>query len=273
MASDDANQLAAPWGTHELSGDEDPWTHRLGPLALWARSRSDELWVASSPGDWYRERDEGPSPPPLDDEEWNRWPVEERPTSLRLDPLFPSRSLVLKPEHSFRLLPGSGARIFVRVPLWAQLSLPDRTERTLAELPTVALSDTWWGEFTEGELCYWLPTTARREVKAGVVREHQAVCPLDLTNRSDEELEVERIALRVEHLSVYLGEYGFWSDVTRVRYKGGAEGSQIEITGRAPREAGESRRVALARTPITKSFHARTFSKLRALSGLGGDVV
>jgi len=141
---------------------------------------------------------------------------------------------------------------------------------TLTELPSVVLSDTWWGEFTDGELCYWLPTSARRRVSQETFAQHRAVCPLDLSNRSEKELEVEKIALRVAHLSLFGAERGFWSDVTRVRYRGEAEGSEIEVSGRAPEEAGAATRVAEPRSRLAKSFRTRTFSRLRTLSGLGG---
>lgn len=270
MASETDTELAPPWGKHALPDDAEPWSHRLGPLVLWVRTRPDEIWESHSPGDWIRTREEPPEEPPRDDERWTRWPVTERPRTVVLSPVFPSRSLVVKPENSFRLLPDSQARIYVRVPLSARLSISAPQERGLTEIPTVELSDTWWGEFTEGEVCYWLSTTARREVTPEVVGPHQAVCALDLSNRSREELEVQRIALRVEHLSLFRGRHGFWSDLTRVRYRGDQEGSQIDVTGRPPQEAGETARVTEARTPVTKRFQARTFSRLKSLSGWGG---
>ena len=264
--------LEPPWGRHGLAAGATT-SVGIGPLTLWARSRAGEVWLAHDSGDWA---DSGravdtPEPPP-EEEGWVRWPVPEGTGSLRLSPVFPPRTLVVKPELSFRLLPRSGARIYVRVPLWARVEATggDR-DVTLTEVPTVVLSDTWWGEFTDGELCYWLPTSARRSAGSDVFSPHQAICPLDLSNRSEKELEVEKIALRVAHLSVFRGEQGFWSDVTRVRYRGESEGSDIEVSGKPPQEAAEDvRRVASPRTPLSKSFRVRTFSRLRTLSGLGG---
>ncbi len=262
--------LDAPWGSHDLPAGA-ARTLEIGPLTLWGRSRAGEIWLAQAAGDWADSGREPPAEPPSDEEGWVRWPVPEGTGGLRLSPVFPPRTLVVKPELSFRLLPRSGARIYVRVPLWARVEATGADEVTLTEVPSVVLSDTWWGEFTDGELCYWLPTSARRSVGPDAFSPHQAVCPLDLSNRSEKELEVEKIALRVAHLTVFRGEQGFWSDVTRVRYRGESEGSDIDVSGDAPQEAAEgARRVTSPRTPLSKSFRGRTFSRLRTLSGLGG---
>lgn len=262
-------ELDAPWGEHSLPPEGEA-TVEIGPLTLWVRSRADEIWLAHVSGDWTSRGGAAVREPPSDEEGWVRWPVPKDTDGIRLTPAFPPRPLVVKPELSFRLLPRSGARIFVRVPLWVRVEARGGEGAVLTEIPTVVLSDTWWGEVTEGELGYWLPTTARRRVTPGRAGPHQAVCPLDLSNRSDSELEVRKIALRVAHLSIFAGKEGFWSDVTRVRYRGEAEGSDIDVAGRAPDEAGEATRLADPRSPLTRSFRARSFSRLRSLSGLGG---
>lgn len=262
--------LRRPWGTHQLPDDEQILTIRVGPLSLWARARGDEIWLAHAAGDWTRHGEPPAREPPPESEGWVRWPVGPDAYAVHLSPAVPVRPLVVKPELSFRLTPGATARIYVRVPLWVRVIVPGDDSRQLTEVPTVNLSDTWWGEFSDGELAYWLPTSARRTVGSKNFASHQVVCPVELTNRSSDELEVEKIALRVAHLSVYLGERGLWSDVTRVRYRGGDEGSDINVTGQAPEESGgEGVRVALPREPLTRGFRARTFSRLRALSGLG----
>ena len=186
--------------------------------------------------------------------------------------------MVLEPEWPFRLLPGAEARVFVRVPLWIRMDLVVRTpgdpedvrRLKLQETPAVLMSDTWWGELHSGELAYWLPTTARRATAPRLFAPHAAVCPLVLRNQADEDLRVEKLALRTSHLSLFVGEGRIWSDESRVLYQGGEEGSQIEMTGQPPSEAEAAELVSGPRTPIQRGFRARTFDRLRALPGLGG---
>lgn len=270
MDAPTAAGLAPPWGRHALDPDE-TLTLEIGPLRIWVRTTGDEIWMAHAPGDWSRagRREPRDAVAPAD-REWVRWPVAEEVGELSARPAFPARPIVVEPEHSFRLLPRAEARIFVRVPLVARLELPSLA-RPLADVPAVVLSDTWWGTATEGELCYWLGSTARRRVPDDVFEPHLAVCPLRLSNRSDDELPIEKIVLRVAHLSIFGDGGRLWSDETRIRFRGAAEGSVVEVAGSRPREAGDAARVAAPhREPPPRGFRARTFTRLRAFHGLGG---
>ena len=52
-----------------------------------------------------------------------------------------------------------------------------------------------------------------------------------------DDLHVDRIALRVAHLSLYRDGDRLWADTTRVRYLGEDAGSRIDMSGKAPEEA------------------------------------
>lgn len=268
MTRFETDALTAPWGEHRLEPGE-PVSVELGPLVLRARSTGDEVWLSHAPGD--RHRAGGGWDAPAGGDEWIRWPVVEPVDRLRLAPRFPPRPVVAEPDRSFRLLPRARARIFVRVPLWVGVEAAAGGPHPLTEVPSVVLSDTWWGGYTEGELCYWLRTSARRRVPPEVHRPHLAVCPLELHNRSDRELPVERIVLRVAHLSLFARDGHLWADATRVRYRGHDEPSEIEVSGAVPEEAPDAVRVADPREPPPhRGFRALTVARLRSLPGLGG---
>lgn len=267
-----------PWGPRVLA-DAETVAVRIGPRDLWLRAQDHEVWVAHArspdPGDPNEVVRGTPPPEPPADVGWSRWapPAEEREVALR--PALPDRPLVLRPERDFTLLPGAEARIYVRVPLWIRVELrrPGSTAADampLLELPSTELSDTWWGGFFEGELCYWLSTTARREMRSDLTASHLAVCPLSMVNRSATDLAVQKLAFRVEHLGLFSSGLGIWTDTSIVSYQGDEEGSQIETTGRPPHEAGEAQRIADPRVPAGRGFRARTFMKLKELPGMGG---
>lgn len=272
----DRTDLSPPWGGHTLPADEDLQLS-VGPLHLRARLSRSEIHLTHVSGDWAR-----PDPPDgvggsleadgREEPEWSRWPLPGPVEGISLVPAFPDRPLVVAPESSFRLLPGASATIYVRVPLWVAVELTGGEGNRLIELPTVILSETWWGSFTEGELCYWLPTSAHRSVEPEAFSRYQVLCPLVLTNRAEDELRVEKIALRVEHLSVFAEDGRFWSDETRVKYRGEESGSEIDVTGRPPRDAPDAARVSPPRIPPpSRAIHTRTFARLKALSRMGGD--
>ncbi len=267
ITSTDTSALSPPWGRVDLPSTA-VVPRRIGPRDHWLAFRQGEIQVATAVA---AEGDPAPSEEPPPEVEWARWAVPPGEAGVVfLRPTLPDRSVVLQPDVPFSLLPRAEARIFVRIPLWVRVEMAGGDGTLLHEVPTVELSDTWWGGFLEGELCYWLHTHARREMQRELLVPHLAICPLLLLNRSGTDLKVEKLAFRVAHLSLFLHDGGFWADESVVRYQGEAEGSQVEITGRAPEEARGAPRVAEPRVPMTRSFSARTFQRLRGLPGLGG---
>lgn len=263
----------APWGDHPLPGRGQVVRFDIGPLALWVRRVENELWLAS------RQEDDGQGPMPEgrdtpEDTEWRRWAFEDRPHQIRLAPVFPNRMMVVKTEYPFTLLRRAEARIYMRVGAWVRIQAVDpegSSSVTLAEIPTEVFSDTWWGDFQEGELGYWLTTKARRELQDDLFEPHLVMAVLQLSNRSTDDLAVEKLALRVEHLSIYEQDGRLWAEETKITYQGEDLGSDIQMDDRPPREAEGAREITPARAQ-TRGFRSRTFARLKALSpfGMGG---
>lgn len=198
-------------------------------------------------------------------ESWLRWAVPEG-MDLALQPVLPDRPVVVSPEQPFFLPPGGRARVFVRIPLFVKVQTTGDVgeSSTLEEFPSVVLSDTWWGSFTEGDLGYWLETRARREITAELFSPHLAVCPFFLVNSSSQALPVERFAVRVAYLTLFGRGEAVWTDEVQVRYSGGPEGSEIRYTGKVPDDAGDVAPLADSREPAPRGFNARTFGRLKA---------
>lgn len=252
------------WGRYRIPPD-DPLQIQVGPLAVFVKKEGDEIWVAH-----HGIETEGAIPKVSDPGlRWERWGASESLDEIEILPTFPDRPLVLHPENPFHLLPGAKARIYVRAPLWIRLQVPGRLGGELAEIPTLPLSDTWWGGPEDGELAYWLHIRARREAPQEIFLPDRIICPLALVNRAEEDLPVEKILLRARHLSVFKGPGSLWSDEIRIRYRGEEEGSELEMMGKAPPEAPGAPRLTPPRTPLAKGFTARTFARLKALPGFG----
>lgn len=259
MTPENRNQGPGHWGEHDLSTGQ-TLERQIGPLHLRLEERAGEIRLAH----WRGET------PPDEELEWTRWATGPWGGRIALVPAFPDRPLVVEPESSFWLLHGADARIYVRVALQVEVKAvgPERDEATLlTRIPTLVNSDTWWGSPEEGELCYWLQTHARRAVGDDLFEDHLAICPLQLHNRSEDELHVEKIALRVDYLSLFADGDHIWSDETWVRYHGEDEGSRLEMSGKPPDEVGEARRLAHARLAMGRGFRARTFARLRSIQG------
>jgi hypothetical protein len=244
------------WGVHTVPDDRAK-VLRFGPLEVHFTRQAGEVRLASR-----REGNDSAL-------RWSRWaPSRNWDGRLELKPMLPDRPLVVRPEDEFRLMNDAEARIFVRVPLVVRVETPGPESRTLQDIPTVVLSDTWWGTPEEGELCYDLDTRARRAMQPDDFLEHACACPVQLVNGSRSDLLVSRIALRPAFLSVYRDRDRLWSDLTTVRYRGEEEGSDLEVSGQPPREAREPVLMTPAAETMGRGFSARTFARLR--SSLGG---
>jgi hypothetical protein len=253
------------WGDRPPPRPDAPERVNVGPLTLWLRSEHNEIWVAHH----HQSEKGGPPDEQPDDAEWSRWALVNRPHRLRLRPVFPDRPLVVKPEHPFTLLRRAEARLYVRIPVWVCLEVVEEGRRkttVLTEIPTEPLSDTWWGDFLDGELAYWLSTKGRRAVTPDLFHPHLVMATLQLSNLSEDDLAVEKLALRVEHLSIYLKDDQLWAEEVRVHYHGEEEGSEIHMDDEPPVEAEGAVELSAARAQA-RSLRARTFARLRAWSG------
>jgi hypothetical protein len=271
-------ETATPWGDHALTADGDTERVTVGPLTLWFRRVKNELWVTHHRADNGRSTPSAtglqrPSPAPAAPSptaEWSRWAFREPPETVRLQPVLPDRILVVKPEVSFVLLRRARARIYARVPAWVSIRGVDRSGEVhqLTEIPSVVLSDTWWGDFVDGELAYWLTTKARRALAPELFEPHMIIATIQLNNVSSDDLPVEKLALRVEHLSIFETEGNLWAEEVKVDYRGEHEGSDIRMDDNPPDEVRDAREITPARTQ-GRGFRARTFSRIKALSGFG----
>jgi hypothetical protein len=256
------------WGAHPLP-EEEPVCWQLGPLHLWFKSTLDELWVnykhspieaAANTDDDSQETVE------FNELDWRRWTLKQSYKEIQLTPRFPNLPVVVKPEYPFRVTKGVRTKIYVRVPLWVSIYL----EKTaIVEIPTVVLSKTWFGSFTDGELCYWISSAARKRIEPDLTRAFLAICPIQIINRSEDELLVEKICLRVNQLALYTLKHQLWGNETRVNYRGKNERSEIEFLHKAPPDVPKAKQIAPPRDSATKSFTAKTFASLMELPGLG----
>ena len=100
-------------------------------------------------------------------------------------------------------------------------------------------------------------------------QDHLASCPMQLVNRSEGDLDVEKIALHVAHLSLFRKGRRLWADTIKVRYQGEAEGSSLSVAGAAPEEEPGAEMILPPREPMARGFRSRTFARLRSLHPWG----
>jgi hypothetical protein len=242
----------------------------LGGLDLWVRYEEREWYLAYS----YRPDRSGggvlaalPARSRLPELSWQRWVVGEADAPLLLRPELPLRSVVVRPQEPLRLSAGSRIQVFVTIPVSVSILVGGANPVQLCSLATRVLSNTWFGEPAAGELCYALTSPAAGSVDALAAVAYEAVCPLAILNRSDGELDFQRLCLRVEHLGIYRGVSRLWTNAKQVEYRGEPGVGQVTISGKDPGFEKVEERLAPARRPAGKTLMTKSFHLLKTLTG------
>lgn len=250
----DPNSESSPWRTVLRLDEMAEQTLTFGALSLRVKFEDQDVWIASS------HQGEAAT---WEDPAWSRWPAGSF-KSLAFELLFPDLPIVVKPQVDLLLYPRAEMGIYVACPLWVRVFLKGRENAVLADYPSQILSQTWFGTNTvEGDVCYWVPSDATRSVPW--VPEMTSICPVDIRNTSSEELNIQRVCLRVAHLTLYWekGKGRFWSDRTRIDFRGRHGKSEFSVTGQVPQEVEKGHKLASPREHSLSRLVAMTFATVR----------
>jgi hypothetical protein len=253
------------WNEYEIS-EQKVFYWSIGEINIWCIFENNELKIAYQYTHPNEKKIKSTIP---ENVTWNRWIVSEKKMKLNFKPVMPDRPVVVEAENYFKLTKGASTRIYVRIPVWIKIEAINKKKNLLLEIPSVILSHSWFGSFYEGELCYWISSSARAHFKLSPARPFLAITPIQLFNKSDEELSIEKICLQVQNLSLFYKDQQLWTDEMILSYKGSNHVSEIKVGGKAPAEATDAALLGPSRQPIKKAMSLNTFSSLKELAGLG----
>lgn len=248
------------WGTFKLATDGSIRHLSAGDLNIWMQRKDDEIWIGHEYQHPNGKMDASDSNPP-DELEWGRWAPRDINDSVKIMPVFPDLPLVINNDYPLRVTPNGSIDIFTRIPVWLRICMGTH-DSILTELPTVKLSRTWFGTPMEGELCYWSTTKARRSLEHVEAKSYLVNCPIQLSNKTQEELSFEKFCFRVERLKIFLHSNELWADETRITYQGEEQHSEINMSGRLPKGMKNGKLLSAPRKPIQRSLATRTFRKI-----------
>ena len=182
---------------------------------------------------------------------------------LYLRPLLADRPVVSRPTVPFQLPAGEDTVIFVSSPVWVRLEVGEPRAR-LSELPVQRPSDTWFGASTrEGELCYATKTSARRFLHEVPARPHRAVTPVQIRNRAQTPLRLDRISLPTPYLRLYSDSRGMlWTQAITLRREEGSDLAALAMEHTPPREAEGAVVLSEPRQTAGKNILVRAFGAL-----------
>jgi hypothetical protein len=249
------NDTENKWNEFKVPTNK-PSIWNIGTLNVFYKKIKNEFWLYHS---YDKNQSENTDPKDLS---WSRYSLKSAPEKIVFKPLMPDRPIVVMPEYPFQIVSGGQAKIFIRVPLWVKIEVNEPKDTKISEIPSVVLSNTWFGNFAGGDLCYWISSSARIDAIEDIERSYLAICPISFYNQSDDYVKIEKLCLRVIGQSLYNHHGHIWADETKVIYEGKSDESEIEFTGKKPKEIPDGILITKPRKQYKKSVHAKFFSEI-----------
>lgn len=250
------------WQPHQL-GESGCWHVAVGPLSLYLERTASEWLVAHQrhPDDeslhrvLHQSLDERPT-----DVKFQRYVFRQTPSAFRLLPCLMDRPVVVKTRQPVFIPPGESICFYISTPLCVRLMLGNDME--LQEWPTVRLSDTWFGPSTRvGELCYAAKTHARHGISDLPLRPHRAVTQLTIHNHDKKVLNIDKISLPVQLLSLFQrDDHTLWTEAVTLEHHADQPLAKFKIERKLPTDAIASKRVSAPRQHIEKNALIRAFT-------------
>lgn len=257
-------KYAGFWEPIKIERDE-TLAVQLGSLDLWIHRGEQEWHIASETRSNDQHRLSISRSGEMPDCDWTRWVINEQIDEVMLRPQMPDRPLIVRPEMPVCLLPNQSVQFYIGVPVWVEISLGHRF-RGIIEMPSMMLSNSWFGPTTEGELCYAMRTTAKLRREDLQQHPHRAVVPFEIRNMSDERLDFERLCLHTINLRIYEGNERMWTNRGRATYRGDEKWSRVVYARGVPAFDGASRMIGKAREPVDRGAILRTFDNWKNLA-------
>ncbi len=178
-------------------------------------------------------------------------------------PALQNKPLVFKGNRII-IAPGQRLNFFVKIPLVFQLYFSKiQPENLLKEIPYRRLSDTWFGEPDNGVAAQSLGNEYFLSFAEGGSSEFEAICPLNIFNNWNQALELQRLIIKTEYLSLFRNAETIVTNVVKLEYKGSDLISGVHY-GTAKQYHGENPEiVAKARNTDHKSLLKTNFHFIR----------
>ena len=256
------------WDPKELKSELD-YHWEIGSLKLWVKRTENEWLVACEQrtedldADMTVVAEKVQKPKDL---VWNRFVYEDQSCIIQLVPALHDRTVVISSETPIKILPDSRALFFVSIPIWIRIYAGESKKAMLIEVPTITLSNTWFGDTMNGELCYSLSTHARRKVEDLEASPQRAVCPFSVSNNSSGQLDFQMLAVHVEHLKIYRGPDRLWTNEVYINFLSKDQLSQVNFSEKEPSMIQGCELLAEERIPFDKSILKKSIGFLKSFA-------
>ena len=140
--------------------------------------------------------------------------------SLIIAPALPLKPLVFK-GSGLNVLPEQKITLFLKIPLTFQIYFSKvQSENLLREITYKRLSNTWFGDPDSGEPAFTLGSEYFLDFNELNISDFEAICPVTVKNSATENLNVQRLIIRDEHLTLYRNDNKIVTSLIEIEFKG-----------------------------------------------------
>ncbi len=140
--------------------------------------------------------------------------------TLIIAPALPVKPMVFK-GAGLNVLPEQKVTLFLKIPLTFQIYFSKvQPENLLKEIVYKRLSNTWFGEPDAGEPAFTLGNDYSLDFKNIKIEGFEAICPVSVKNIAAENLNVHRLIIRDEFLTLYKNEDKIVTSHLLIEFKG-----------------------------------------------------
>lgn len=148
--------------------------------------------------------------------------------SLIIGPALPAKPLVFK-GSGLSVLPNQKITIFLKIPLSFQIYFSKiQPENLLREITYKRLSNTWFGEPDNGEPAFALGEEYYLDLNDIELAGFEAICPVTIQNSSSTILNVQRLIIRDENVTLYKNENKIVTSLVHIEYKGNGDAGTVD---------------------------------------------
>ncbi len=140
--------------------------------------------------------------------------------TLIIEPALPVKPMVFK-GTGLNVLPGQKVTLFLKIPLTFQIYFSKvQPENLLREITYKRMSNTWFGEPDAGEPAFTLGSEYFLNFDEIVTGNFEAICPVTVKNTASENLNVQRLIIRDEFLSIFRNNNRMVTSHIVIEFKG-----------------------------------------------------
>jgi hypothetical protein len=174
--------------------------------------------------------------------------------TLIIAPTLPIKPLVFK-GTGLNVLPNQKLTFFLKIPLAFQIYYSKiQPENILKEISYKRLSDTWFGEPDMGEPAFSLGSEYYLHIDEIQIADLEAICPVIVQNSSSEILNVQRLIIREEHVSLYKNDDKILTSVVNVEFRGNNIASEVDYNYSKEYHGEKQEIIAKPRNPSGKNL-------------------